>query len=249
MCGNILCVAAVLLGIDAGWRRLPDGGLEYQIQIEPEVIANAGSSGVLIQSDVPPEARDIRSFRITVGKAQLAQESLPPAEVEPAEPGNATANKPAADPSLPPPSMPAVGFEPNLPPPSMPAVGLGPNWLPPMDRPASPDAGAGQSLPGAPAKQEPMPAETTAVPRTLLADPSGRPLEVQPAVHLQPAGSAPGSDKTPSPQPTRPWLAMTLTLLALFASLGGNVFLVWIAADFRRRYRTLARRMGEVATG
>ena len=42
---------------------------------------------------------------------------------------------------------------------------------------------------------------------------------------------------------------MTLTLLALFASLGGNVFLAWIAADFRRRYRTLAGRMGEVATG
>ena len=168
MCGNILCVAAVLLGIDARWQKLPDGGLEYQIQIEPDVVKNVDSSGVLIQSDVPPEARDIRSFRITVGKAQLPQESLPPAEVEPSKQGNATANKPAADPFMPPASTPTVG--------------LGPNWLAPMDRPGSPAADAGQSLPGAAAAlplaaspgQEPASPETPAIPRTLLPDPSGR---------------------------------------------------------------------------
>ena len=32
MCGTVLCVAAVALGINVGWQPLPDGGMEYVIQ-------------------------------------------------------------------------------------------------------------------------------------------------------------------------------------------------------------------------
>ena len=45
--------------------------------------------------------------------------------------------------------------------------------------------------------------------------------------------SAPGIWLT---QP-RPWWALSLTLLALFASLGGNVYLGWIAWESQCRYR------------
>lgn len=37
-------------------------------------------------------------------------------------------------------------------------------------------------------------------------------------------------------KPGKPWLPLTFTLFGLFASLGANVYLVWIAYDVRRRY-------------
>jgi hypothetical protein len=40
----------------------------------------------------------------------------------------------------------------------------------------------------------------------------------------------------------KPWLPLSLTLLGLFASLGANVYLVWIAAGLRRRYRSVIHR-------
>ena len=58
------------------------------------------------------------------------------------------------------------------------------------------------------------------------------------------------SDNTAETQPEqegsgKPWLPLSLALLGLFASLGANVFLVWVASDFRGRYRALLRRVGE----
>jgi hypothetical protein len=44
----------------------------------------------------------------------------------------------------------------------------------------------------------------------------------------------------PQDEGGEPWLPLALTLLALFASLGGNVYLGWIAWDFYRRQRNLA---------
>ncbi|MCE5267616.1 MAG: hypothetical protein LLG00_07005 [Planctomycetaceae bacterium] len=38
-------------------------------------------------------------------------------------------------------------------------------------------------------------------------------------------------------EPAKPWLAMTLTLFGLFASLGANVFLGWVAMELRQRCR------------
>jgi hypothetical protein len=43
--------------------------------------------------------------------------------------------------------------------------------------------------------------------------------------------------------PERPWWPLTLCLLGLFASLGGNVFLGWITADQRGKYRDLVQRL------
>jgi hypothetical protein len=41
--------------------------------------------------------------------------------------------------------------------------------------------------------------------------------------------------------PPRSWTLLTLVLFALFASLGGNVYLGWIAWDAYKRYRALLR--------
>jgi hypothetical protein len=51
---------------------------------------------------------------------------------------------------------------------------------------------------------------------------------------------AAGSHETGESQPAKPWLPLTLTLLGLFASLGGNVFLGWVAWDSYNRSRANA---------
>ena len=46
----------------------------------------------------------------------------------------------------------------------------------------------------------------------------------------------PRRSNQPQPEtPAKPWLPLTLTLLALFASIGANLFLGWIAWGLRRR--------------
>ena len=73
MCGNIACIAAVLLGIDVGWQPLPEGGLLYMIQIEPYLL-EVLKSGEPIQSGVPSYVKDVRAYRIMVGTAELPRE-------------------------------------------------------------------------------------------------------------------------------------------------------------------------------
>ena len=96
MSGNIACIAAIILGIDAGWQPLPDGGMLYIIQIEPELL-EVLRSGEPIQSDFPSSVKDVRAFRIVVGTAELPRQ-LPP---EQSDPPAATADPPPPDPFLP----------------------------------------------------------------------------------------------------------------------------------------------------
>ena len=77
MCGNIVCIAALLLGVDAGWQPLPDGSVQYLIQIEPHLL-DALASGEAIQSEIPPEVQNVRGYKITVGTDKLPR-ALPPA--------------------------------------------------------------------------------------------------------------------------------------------------------------------------
>jgi hypothetical protein len=128
-----ICIAAATLGFNFGWQRLPEGGMEYIIQLDPQSL-EALRAGQPIESDVPPAAGEVRAYRIIVGTEKL-----------------------------------------------------------PHDRPAE--------------KPKPPPAE--------------------------PAKPA----KTSPPEPAKPWTAMTLTLFGLFASLGANVFLGWVAVGLRRRCR------------
>ena len=73
MCGVVFCVATVALGVEVGWKRLPDGGLEYIIQFEPEML-EALKAGEDFMSDIPPSVRGVRSYRITVGTGEVPRE-------------------------------------------------------------------------------------------------------------------------------------------------------------------------------
>jgi hypothetical protein len=72
--GSVLCcLAAVTMGVEVGWQRLPDGGVEYVIQIEPEMLELL-KEGEDYASDIPRGLRDVRSYRITVGTGPLPRE-------------------------------------------------------------------------------------------------------------------------------------------------------------------------------
>ena len=72
MCGTMLCVVVVALGIDVGWQPLPDGGMEYVVQLEPQTVELL-RTGVEIPSDIPANLKNLRRLRITVGNASLVR--------------------------------------------------------------------------------------------------------------------------------------------------------------------------------
>jgi hypothetical protein len=67
-------VAAATLGFDVGWQRLPEGGMEYIIQLDPQTL-DALRSGQVLQSDIPSAAGEVRSYRIVVGGQRPPRES------------------------------------------------------------------------------------------------------------------------------------------------------------------------------
>ncbi len=175
----LLCVATAVVGVEVGWQRLPEGGMQYIIQLEPQTL-EALRAGEAIESDIPPSAGEIRSYRLIVGKKVLPRET-PPATAKTAEP------KPA-----------------DRPPPSPPHA-------------LTPDPGS-RLLPEHTAAYEEPPKAA--------------------AVAKQPAKAA---AYLPPAKPAAPWLPLTCTLLGLFASLGVNLFLGWIAWDARHRLRKTHR--------
>ena len=87
MVSTMVCLAAMTLGVDVGWEP-SDGGLEYIIQIEPEMLDSL-RDGRVIRSDVRPHLRgELRTWRIQFGTGPVPQTDLP----EPA-PGRNPARK------------------------------------------------------------------------------------------------------------------------------------------------------------
>ncbi|MCE9556192.1 MAG: hypothetical protein K8T91_22825 [Planctomycetes bacterium] len=84
-------------------------------------------------------------------------------------------------------------------------------------------------------------------PASLVNDPSVRPVSTEPMASTAPslpASAAKPAAPVPAATPetvSRPWLPLTLTLFTLFASIGGNIFLGWVAHDARSRYGSLLR--------
>ncbi len=102
-------------------------------------------------------------------------------------------------------------------------------------------------------------------PAALPPNPASKPLAEQPTAYVTPPGGNPaagtgmgtGAGKGDSPifvgrklgqspgyaaattPDAKPWLPLWLAMVALFASLGGNIFLAWITWDARSRYRSL----------
>jgi hypothetical protein len=194
MFAHVLWFSTVIIGANVGWQPLPEGGMEYIIQLDPQTL-EALKAGASIQSDIPPSAGEVRSYKIVLGTEKLPRISPPATSIE---------------------SQPAKT----------------------ADRTQSPSSNLTETL---------SPGQKSAFPRTLLPDPTGKPLTARSTAFDEPAGSSTKSETTVQNQseakkeePAKPWMPLILVSLGLFASLGGNVYLTWIFADLRRRYRTLS---------
>ncbi len=74
----VFLLVPATLGVDYGWERKPDGTIEYVIQIEPEAVESMKTGTELI-SDLPPQLRNIRTYKIKVGRDRLPNHNqLPP---------------------------------------------------------------------------------------------------------------------------------------------------------------------------
>jgi hypothetical protein len=202
-------VAASAVSISAGWTRLPDGsGYEYIIQIEPEAIASLVDGEEFI-SEVPPDAREVRSYRVRVGRQQLPRESGPLTSAIGPPPTDTTLNL-----GPPPDAAPAA-----------------PNFVSP---PAAPEI---THRPAAEPRHVGIHAE---VPKG--AEDAGHPANHE-ADKISAAGGAGPSAPTAGSDGAEPvkkmWAPLFGALLALFASVGGNVFLGWTAVNMRGRYKAL----------
>lgn len=209
---------------------------------------------------VPREEGELPPVELTSERKEAEER---PSEASPnaANAGEFEPGQGYSPPSVPGYSPPPIPFpEPKPGPTQPPELGVG--ELPGEQAPASDGLGQGPTAePGEPAESPPeSPLESQGAgarapsgPQELVVDPGAKQLPVRPALHLEPSASP--SDRTtreasaepPSeaPEPTpaeptgRPWLPLTLALLGLSGSLGANAWLLWIARDFRSRYRTL----------
>jgi len=268
MNGVLAIVAATLIATDVGWQPLPDGGFEYIIQIKPQSL-NTLESGQDISSQLPPRLRGMRGYRITVGNAKLPHQGEPP-PVEPATPDTAPATNDPGLRNLPPPpanvapdaialpgpdsahdsAAPTVAAPPHdtagiTPPPALDADPLEKDLTPRTagymqssaaihaDKGGNQNVGDRMAFPGggsSSAKQAPR------------QDPS------PPHPDSAKASIAAAADTPAQPPPqgaaeSKPWLPLFGTVLALFASLGANVYLGWNTLAMRSRFRSLASQM------
>ena len=73
-----LLLATTVLGVDYGWQPAADGQLEYIVQIEPVTLI-ALRDGRDVISNIDPDMRNIRRFRLRVGTDVLPRQGSPPA--------------------------------------------------------------------------------------------------------------------------------------------------------------------------
>ncbi len=273
MCGSIVCLAAILLGVDARWPPLPDGGVQYVIQIEPQMLKGLESGDIeTVGSDVPPHVKDVRAYQIAIGTQRLAKNKPTPNVRSPILDGVDTEWI----------RLPAGGVECR--------VWIKPEVLDELEKPGRVIEGKipanvkrlsgftitvgtkplssrshytpkAQTVPNVAPSQPPSDALLPDMPPyqcIFKPDAGSRQMPVQPANHLQQSETAaddqprPKVDsnslarKAPPQEPAKPWTPLTIVVIGLSASLGGNVFLLWIMQGLRSRYSALLRRMGKV---
>lgn len=209
MHGLALLLAAASVGVDYGWQPGADGAMEYIIQLEPELIS-ALQKGEAIISEIHPDARGVRRFRIQIGTDPLPRSAPPPTTpVEgPAEKPDAELpqTEPPADPgsAFPVEDFPAVS-EP-LPPSDFPLSPLPENSSPPAETTSAPPVDRGGSFPLPKPHAEPTPVDTRPpvdavlppVEKEVQSNLSDQPIETQKPVPL------PDPDRLPLEPATLP---------------------------------------------
>jgi len=190
-------IAACVIGVETGWQPIEEDQLEYIIRIEPQLI-EAMRGGESVVSEIPPQLRGVRRYRIVVGDADTDGRPLPRinltpmASEPPTEDLEADGQRSKSDDS--PKQAAAVDRSRKL---------LEPNFLDLVE-----DGVQRATAEWASPK----------VSRELAGD---EPLDSEPIVAA------------------KPWWPLSLALVGLFVSLGGNVYLTWITLDTRGQYRKL----------
>lgn len=93
----VLMLIPATIGVDFGWTRQPDNSIEYILQIEPEAV-DSMKTGTELVSSLPPAMRNIKDYRIRVGRDPLPnQNKIPPDLTTPgiAQPNIPSNNYPA----------------------------------------------------------------------------------------------------------------------------------------------------------
>ncbi len=86
MGSSVLLVAMLTVTVDYGYEEMPDDGIRYVIQIEPELL-DLLRSGQTLGSAIPPEVRGrIHAFKIESNRANLSKE-IPPLPQSPVDTG------------------------------------------------------------------------------------------------------------------------------------------------------------------
>lgn len=217
-------IAACAIGVETGWQPIEEDQLEYIIRIEPQLI-EAMRDGESVVSEIPPQLRGVRRYRIVVGDADtdggpLPRINLPPMSSEP----------PDKDPE---------------------ADGQRSNRGDPLKQAADVDRSRKLLEPNLLDVDEGGVQRATAelASKSAKEDVTGDPSERAENERLDlTAGDGPSSNGPSSNGPivtAKPWWPLSLALVGLFVSLGGNVYLTWITLNIRGRYRTLLNKSAD----
>ena len=222
MSSLFILITAAALGIEVGWVPLTEGGHEYTIQIEPQLLEVLQRGEDEIFSDVPPEL-DVRRYRLMVGTGKLARVLARPAD-EPAVATRPPRDLSPGEPQLPPQAPPLNTVDP--------AAASEPEAAPQDPLLDEQAAGRGNPRPGPPDVQ--------------VASASSKGAgDERPSLPRE--ANKPSSDMTAS-EPARPWLAFVTVMAVLCCSLGANLYLGWATWDARSRYRDAVARFRPAAS-
>jgi len=218
----LVLVAAATLGVEVGWEPLPEGGHEYTIQLEPQLLHVLQRGNDLV-SDVPPQLH-IRRYRVTVGTGKLAQVNGEPAQ----------------------PNLKEIADDPTEP--ELPLESTFPRVALPDE---TPDRGEEHAASDNHARTDPdMPStlpdqlDAGELPKRAGYNES----EAEKRDTEKPA-LPPGAGATSESESGRPWLPLFIAALLLCCSLGGNVYLGWIAWHAHGRYRDAVAKFRVAPTG
>lgn len=233
MTGVLALMAATAVSVDVGWHTTANGGFEYIIQIEPELLDSL-KAGTDVFSELPPFLRGVRSYRITIGNAELPHEGTPPAaDTDIAQSRLQSSSGEGAAPQSADAEGPAL---------SGPPAGAARPGTATADRQPDPasDLAAAEPAPGQtdPNTKREVAARTAGYQQAIAGGGPAPPEEGSPS-NAQPVGY----DWIAAGLRDKPWLPLTGAVLALFASLGANLYLVIGTVSLRGRYRSLAARV------
>lgn len=264
--------------VQFGSQALPDGGVEYIVQIEPDLVDVLRQQP--ISSDIPPELHNVRRVRLMVGEGRLPQQneiSLPPPPDVPGRSAESTSGETAANINAnpkatanPEPKKKAAAVQPEAG--RGPVIGLFSLPYPGKAHPITPTetspseatngdtngasgvkppSGSGTIPAGGTSENKVAQNAGTSIPKIGENDlphsqgdhPADDGFRTFGAAMPPSSPDTPHNSEGPSTATPKPWFAFMGALLVLFASLGANVYLVWIHQTVRAKYHALVQRL------